>query len=106
MSLFVRLTLGIAAVLIALTFLVFVLKLLIVAAVIAAFVAVGIVAVAALRRRFARRPGGQEITLTRKQTKAYSVFEREEIEIAAGDKLPALADSAQAGAAGDGGIEV
>jgi len=27
------------------------------------------------------------MTLTRKQTKAYSVFEREEIEIAAGDRL-------------------
>ena len=35
----------------------------------------------------ARKADGQEITLTQKQTKAYSVFEREEIEIAAGDKL-------------------
>ena len=35
----------------------------------------------------ARKADGQEMTLTRKQTKAYSVFEREEIEIAAGDKL-------------------
>ncbi len=64
MSLFVRLTLGIAAVLIALTVFVFVLKLLIVAAVIAAFVAAGIVTLAALRRRFARRSGHQVITLT------------------------------------------
>jgi ATP-dependent exoDNAse (exonuclease V) alpha subunit len=35
----------------------------------------------------ARKADGQEMTLTRKQTKAYSVFEREEIEVAPGDKL-------------------
>ena len=34
-----------------------------------------------------RKADGQEIALTKKQTRAYSVFEREEIEIAAGDKL-------------------
>ena len=35
----------------------------------------------------ARRADGQEINITKKQTRAYSVFEREEIEIASGDKL-------------------
>jgi conjugative relaxase-like TrwC/TraI family protein len=35
----------------------------------------------------ARKADGQEITVTKKQTRAYSVFEREEIEVAAGDKL-------------------
>ncbi len=35
----------------------------------------------------ARKADGQEIALTKKQTRAYSVFEREEVEIAAGDKL-------------------
>ena len=35
----------------------------------------------------ARKADGQEITVTKKQTRAYAVFEREEIEVAAGDKL-------------------
>ena len=35
----------------------------------------------------ARKSDGREITVTKKQTRAYRVFEREEIEVAAGDKL-------------------
>jgi hypothetical protein len=54
MSLFVRLTLAIAAILIGFAVLAFVVKLLIVAAVLAAVVFAGAVAVAAVRRRFAR----------------------------------------------------
>ena len=35
----------------------------------------------------ARKANGKDITLTCKQTRAYSVFEREQIEVSAGDKL-------------------
>jgi conjugative relaxase-like TrwC/TraI family protein len=38
-------------------------------------------------RLMARKENGQEITLSRRQAQAYSVHERQEIEVAAGDKL-------------------
>jgi hypothetical protein len=64
MSLFIRLTLGLAAVLIALVVLAFVVKVLVVAAVLAAIAFAGIVVVTALRRRFGAAPGTQVMTLT------------------------------------------
>ena len=64
MSLFVRLTLTIAVILVGIAVLALVLKLLIVAAVVAAFVFAGVLVVSAVRRRLAPRRGTQVMTLT------------------------------------------
>jgi hypothetical protein len=64
MSLFIRLTLALAAIMIGIVVLAFVVKILIVAAVLAALVFAIIVGVTALRRRFGRAPGTQVMTLT------------------------------------------
>ncbi len=64
MSLFVRLTLAIAVILVGFAVLALVLKLLIVAAVIAAFVFAGALVVSAIRRRLGPPQGAQVMTLT------------------------------------------
>jgi hypothetical protein len=64
MSLFVRLTLALAAILIGIVVLAFVVKILIIAAVLAAIAFAGIVAVTAVRRRFRPAPGTRVMTLT------------------------------------------
>jgi len=61
---FVRLTLMIAAVLIGLFVLVFVIKMLVIAAIVAAFAVGGMVLVGTVRRRLRRRSGGMVMTLT------------------------------------------
>jgi hypothetical protein len=64
MSLFIRLTLALAAIIIGFVVLAFVVKVLIVAAVLAAVAFAVIVAATAFRRRFGRAPGTQVMTLT------------------------------------------
>ncbi len=64
MQLFIRLTLAFTAVLVGLFVLAFILKVLVVAAVLAALAFGALVVVAAVRRRLARRPGSVVMTLT------------------------------------------